>query len=378
MAGIGTNSIHAADKLSRVSDVIQPINVTTTFRYSEDPSTYVKAVDRTYDSIIGDHYYSRLTHPNSEAAEEIIGTITNAKAVAYSSGLASIFAAFTYFNPKTVAIGLGYHGTHGITKIFSKLTNLKQITLQDVAKDPTQLSTGDVIYVETPVNPDGEVFDLEFFGNIAHSRGALLLVDATFAPPPLSDPFKQGADLVIHSATKFFGGHSDLLAGILLTKSDKVKNDLVYERLLLGSTIANLESFLLIRSLKTFELRIRRQSSNATKIVEYLSANQHKFPKLVKISHGSLQKDAFIAKQMPNGHSPIFCIELETEELARSFPSKLEYFHHATSLGGVESLIEWRPISDSTCPVTLLRVSVGVENVEDLIADITKALESIH
>lgn len=379
MTGISTTSIHAADKLSRVSDVVAPINVSTTYKYSDNVNDLVKAADRNPDdSIIGEHVYSRETHPNSEQAEEILGAITGAHAVTYCSGIAAIFAAFTHCNPKTLAIGGGYHGTHGIADVFTKVKDLKQISLEDCKQDPSLLSAGDMVYVETPVNPDGEIFDLELFANIAHSRGASLVVDATFAPPPLLDPFKQGADLVIHSATKFFGGHSDLLAGVVLTKDPKVKNDLVNERVFLGSNIANLESFLLIRSLRTYELRILRQSSNATKIVQFLTANQAKYPKILKIIHGSLQKDAFISKQMPNGDSPVFCIELENEELAKAFPGKLKYFHHATSLGGVESLIEWRPLSDSHCPPNLLRFSVGVENVEDLILDLEQALSSIH
>lgn len=326
---------------------------------------------------MGTPIYSRLTHPNSEQAEELLGAITGADAVLYSSGLASIFAAFTHFHPKVVAIGHGYHGTHGIADIFKRISGLKKVSLSEAS---SQLGKGDVLYLETPVNPDGEVFDIQHYADIAHSRGAVLIVDSTFAPPPLLNPFNQGADMVLHSATKYFGGHSDLLAGVLLTKDPKVKHELLNDRLCLGSNIANLESYLLIRSLRTYELRILKQSSNAAKIVEFLEANRAKYPKITSITHGTIQeaKDAFIAKQHPGGHSPVFALELATEQLAREFPSKLKYFYHATSLGGVESLIEWRAMSEVECSPNLLRVSVGVENVDDLINDLSQALDTIH
>ncbi|KRZ99550.1 uncharacterized protein AC631_04675, partial [Debaryomyces fabryi] len=148
------------------------------------------------------------------------------------------------------------------------------------------------------------------------------------------------------------------------------------DRLALGTNIANLESYLLLRSLRTFELRILRQADNTEKLVKHLVSNRDKYPKLKKIYHSSLQTESFVKKQLPNGYSPVFCIELDNESNAKEFPSKLRYFHHATSLGGVESLIEWRVLSDPGIIPTLLRVSVGAENADDLIADFDKALRS--
>lgn len=373
MTGISTNLIHAADGQSRVTDVVTPINVATTYKYNDENLTKLADLDLSTD-YFRTPVYSRLSHPNSEQVEELIGSITDAHAIAYSSGLGAIFAAFTHLNPSKVAIGKGYHGTHGIADLFTRIKGLTQISIND---DLNQLGKDDVIFLETPVNPDGEVFDIQYYADIAHSKGAKLVIDSTFAPPPLLDPFKFGADLVVHSATKFFGGHSDLLAGILLTKDPKAKFELVSDRVYLGTNIANLESFLLIRSLRTYELRILQQSRNATEIVEFLSKNREKYPNITKITHGSLQTEEFVKKQQPNGHSPVFAIELDSEENAKAFPSKLKYFHHATSLGGVESLIEWRAMSDSSCSPKLLRVSVGIENVKDLIADFQQALDTL-
>lgn len=370
MPGNATKLVHGADELIRVPDVAPPINVSTTFTYPDDPSQWVKAADAT--SIWGERpIYSRLSHPNSELVEQTISSRVGSYVVAYSSGLSAFNAAITHFNPKVLAIGHGYHGVTGIADIWTRNHGLKQISLED---DFSQLNKGDLVHVETPINPLGTVYDLETLSRKAHERGAFVLVDATFGPPPLQDPFKHGADMVMHSATKYFGGHSDLLAGLLFVKDKKTRDQLVEDRVYLGTNIANLESALLLRSLKTYELRVSKQSQSATAIVSYLAEHQKEIPHLKKIYHGSLQKDDFVAKQLVGGHSPVFAIEVDSEEFAKNLPGKLNYFYHATSLGGVESLIEWRALSDPTCPTTLLRVSIGVEDVEDLKQDLFQAL----
>lgn len=372
MTNLSTNSIHGADHLARVPDVIPPINITTTFRYSNNPEELTKAVDIDQNKSNDNYVYSRISHPNALMLEETLAKMTGYNAVCYSSGLAAFFASITYFNPKVVSIGQGYHGCHGILDIFKKNNGLEIIGLED---NLDRLNKGDIIHLETPVNPDGTNFNIRHFADMAHKRGALLMVDATLAPPPLMDPFAYGADIVIHSATKYFGGHSDLLAGITLTKDANIGKELRSQRLFIGTNISSLEASLLLRSLKTFELRILKQSENASKIVKFLHDNILKYPIMTKISHGSLQNDEYIKYQMPNGHSPVFSIVFSDENVAKSFPSKLKYFLHATSLGGVESLVEWRAMSDKSVDPCLLRFSVGVEDVEDLIDDLENAMK---
>lgn len=380
MAGLSTNLVHADDSLERVPDVVQPINITTTFKYSDDPEELViaKEIDDTKIST-GRPVYSRLSHPNSTKCEEVLSTLLNGHVVIYNSGLSAFFAALTYYAPKVLSIGNGYHGCHGIANIFTRLNGLKQVTL-DVNEIDQHIGKGDVIHLETPVNPEGIAFDIKFFADKAHSKGAFLIVDATFAPPPLQDPFLHGADMVLHSATKYFGGHSDLLAGCLVTKDPEVKYQLVRDRVYLGTNIGNLESYLLLRSLRTYEMRILKQSENATKLVKYLADNIDKYSALEKVYHASLEVDEkpFIKEQLSGGFPPVFSIIVKDPSVARQLPSKLKYFHHATSLGGVESLIEWRAMSDSKVIETLLRVSCGVENVEDMIADFDQALSSFN
>lgn len=372
MTGISTNSINADHVLNRVTDVVAPINVTTTFRYPDDPNDLLAATDRvdgfgnTEDAPI----YSRLGHPNSSRVEKVLGSIIGGECVVYNSGLSAFFAAIMHFNPKTVAIGDGYHGCHGILNLLQRNYNIKVVTLDQL----DQLSKGDLIHIETPENPYSLVHDLSYYVKKAKEIGAFTLCDATFAPPPLSNPFDFDVDMIMHSATKYFGGHSDLLAGCLVTKNPATKTKLLDDRVYLGTNIANLEAYLLLRSLRTYELRINKQSENATQIVKFLSENKASYPSLAVIHHSSLQKDGFVAKQMVGGHSPVFSIELSSPEKAKSLPSKLQFFQHATSLGGVESLIEWRAVTDANARKTLLRVSCGVENVEDLIADLDRAL----
>ena len=288
-------------------------------------------------------------------------------------------------NPKRIAIGDGYHGCHGVIALLSKLTGLKQLPL-----DSDELQPGDVIHVETPLNPTGEARNLAFYAERAQKFGAFLTVDATFGPPPLQDPFNYGVDVIMHSGTKYFGGHSDLLCGVLAVNpkhSDWIK-EMRLERLVLGSVMGSLEGWLGIRSLRTLELRVTRQSSTATALVSWLAEQKKDTSTAVgalveRIQHASLQEeaaveDSWLRKQMPGGYGPVFSFYLKDGELAKRLPSKLNLFHHATSLGGVESLIEWRAMTDPNVDKRLLRVSIGVEGLEDLKHDIVQGLEALR
>lgn len=366
MVSIATLGIHGANEHLRVSDVTPPINISTTYRYDSDPAKLKKASE--IEGLGEDVVYSRLSHHTGILVEETIGAITKSHAVIYSSGLGAFNAAMVHLNPKKLFIGQAYHGCHGIADILTRNYGLKQLPLDAL----DQLAEGDVIHIETPVNPNSWCFDIKHFADIAHAKGAKLLVDSTFAP--LQDAFEFGADMVMHSATKYFGGHSDLLAGLLLTKDPEVKKCLQLDRIYLGTNIGNLEASLLFRSLKTFELRVRKQSESATAIVNYLVENKSSLKALEEVHHSSLQTEDFVAKQLNGCHSPTFSIIVDSEETARRLPSRLKYFFHATSLGGAESLIEWRCMSDTTAPPGLLRISVGLENVEELIEDLSQAL----
>ena len=146
--------------------------------------------------------YSRESSGNPTRLEAILSSLLKAPCLTYSSGLAAIHAAYTLLNPKQVAIGDGYHGTHGVLNIHTRQTGCKQLPLDCKAEE---LSVGDLICLETPINPTGNAFNIAQYAEKAHSRGAYLMVDSTFAPPPLQDPFRWGADIVMHSGTKYIG-----------------------------------------------------------------------------------------------------------------------------------------------------------------------------
>ncbi|KAL2824818.1 hypothetical protein BDW59DRAFT_172734 [Aspergillus cavernicola] len=333
------------------------------------------------------HIYSRLSAPNPTRFEAILSSLLNGEAISYSSGLSALHAALVLLNPGRIAIGNGYHGCHGVIDMFSRLTGLQQLDLDCPAE---QLEAGDVIHLETPVNPEGTSFNIEAYAKKAHSRGAFLIVDGTFAPPPLQDPFQWGADLVMHSGSKYFGGHSDVLCGVLATQNKDWARKLFQDRLFLGSVMGNMESWLGVRSMRTLEVRVQRLSQNATNLVSWLhNALQVQSPApgsdeeatqkaLGQIFHSSLQKEdeSWLQQQMPNGFGPVFSITMKEEDYARKLPSKLAFFQHATSLGGVESLIEWRTMSDKTVDRRLLRISIGLENWEDLRWDLVNAIEN--
>ena len=249
-----------------------------------------------------------------------------------------------------------------------------------------ELGTGDVVHLETPVNPTGEAFWIEKFARKAHARGAFLLVDATFGPPGLQDPFAWGADVVMHAGTKYLGGHSDLLCGVLASRKEGWVEGLKEERTYLGSVMGSLEGWLGARSVRTLEVRVQRQSSNCQQLVSWLccmlkgaEGGEMIRETVEKVQHASLQNEdmAWLRDQMPNGYGPVFAMIMKNENLARRLPSKLKLFHHATSLGGVESLIEWRAMSDKTVDTRLLRISVGIEHWEDLRDDLMGGFKAL-
>ncbi|KAJ5658953.1 hypothetical protein N7507_005404 [Penicillium longicatenatum] len=387
--GTSTRSLHADDALNVVTDVAPPMHLATTFRYSDDPAKLFPVADLSDSGLAAtSHIYSRASAPNPTRFETILSALLNGTAISYSSGLSALHAALTLLNPRRISVGEGYHGCHGVIALFTRLTGLQKLPL-DCPAD--QLEAGDVILLETPLNPKGTAYDIASYAQKAHSRGAYIIVDGTFAPPGLQDPFLWGADLVMHSGSKYFGGHSDVLCGVLATQNEQWSKQLFNDRVFLGSVMGNMESWLGVRSLRTLEVRVQRQSENTTKIVQWLATAlkaPHPAPGsdeaavqsvLGEVFHASLQDGGeWLKKQMPNGFGPVFSICMKEEDLAKTLPSKLHFFQHATSLGGVESLIEWRTMSDATVDRKLLRISIGLENWEDLRNDLVRAFQELR
>ncbi|KAM6486667.1 cystathionine gamma-synthase [Trichoderma sp. SZMC 28011] len=383
---LATRAVHADANVDSHPAVAPALHTSTTYRFADDPDELVPFKDLDPERALGSHAYARYTSPNMVRFEAVLTSILGGPALTYSSGLAAFHAILVLLNPRRIAIGEGYHGCHGVIKMVSRMTGLEALPLDC---DASELQPGDIIHVETPLNPTGEAINLQHYADKAHKAGAFLTVDATFGPPPLQNPFDFGADIVLHSGTKYFGGHSDMLCGILAVhpKHDfllKLHSDRVY----LGSVAGNMESWLGMRSLRTLELRVTRQSATATALVTWLhdqlqdsSSTVHRV--VEQVHHASLQaeateEDSWLRKQMPNGYGPVFSMTLKDANLAKRLPSKLRLFQHATSLGGVESLIEWRAMTNTSIDQRLVRLSVGVEALEDLTRDLQQGLEALN
>ncbi|KJZ76688.1 hypothetical protein HIM_04024 [Hirsutella minnesotensis 3608] len=383
---MSSRTVHADDGIAAHRAVAPAMHVSTTFRYADDPSKLMPEDNIDPLAPNDSHVYSRHSAPNCARLEAVLSSILGGPSITYSSGLSAFHAMLVRINPRRIAIGDGYHGCHAVIKVLARLTGLKQLPLDC---DPSELGPGDVVHVETPLNPVGEARDLQFYADKARKAGAYLTVDATFAPPPLLDPFAFGADVIMHSGTKYFGGHSDMLCGVLAVRPglDWI-GDLRGDRAVIGSVMGSFEGWLGLRSLRTLELRVMRQSATATALVSWLASQVGDSSSAVgavveRVQHASLQPEAsqegsWLRKQMPRGYGPVFAIMLKDEDTARRLPSRLRLFHHATSLGGVESLIEWRAMSDSTVDKRLMRLSIGVEALEDLQEDLRQGFESLR
>ncbi|KAJ8523464.1 hypothetical protein ONZ45_g55 [Pleurotus djamor] len=317
------------------------------------------------------HMYSRYTQQVSTRAEHILSQVN----------------ALVFFKPKRIAITGGYHGCHQTIAVYAKSRGV-DIPIIDLDAD---FQSGDLCWLETPLNPTGESRDISYYADKAHVVGAKLLVDSTFGPPPLQYPFEFGADCILHSATKYFGGHSDMLGGILVVKTEAEWNTLHTDRTYLGNMMGSLEAWLLLRSLRTLHLRVPRQSETATKLAHWLKAAAVPAGRSVdgipggvieQVWHSSFQgtdtRGFNPAQQMTGGWNATFSLILHHSEHAALLPHTVKYFVPATSLGGVESLMEQRVQSDPGADPRLIRISVGVEDLEDLKSDLRQAFQVIH
>ncbi|GMF03735.1 unnamed protein product [Ambrosiozyma monospora] len=218
----------------------------------------------------------------------------------------------SYLNPQKICINnSGYQGTHQVIKLLSKLTGLEKLTLDQISSLPPK----SVVLIESPMNPEGYALDIKKYADMAHERQSYLVVDSTLAPPPLQFPFKHGADYIVYSAVKYLAGVSDLSAGFIVSKVKQDKVGLHQERASLGTNIANFDSFLLLRSLRTYKMRILTQCNNTKKVIHYLSSNLKKYDILItKLHHSSLQLNKFVKKQLNGYYNPVFAIEFKAKK----------------------------------------------------------------
>ncbi|MCZ6861351.1 MAG: aminotransferase class I/II-fold pyridoxal phosphate-dependent enzyme [Alphaproteobacteria bacterium] len=345
-------------------------------------TTYLRDPDGGYRS---GRIYTRADNPSFDLPEAMITTLEGgAGSLVYSSGMAAATAVFMNLQPgdHVIAPNIMYWGLRNWLKTSAIEWGLdvdfvdgedSEAFAKCLRKDQTK-----IVWIETPANPTWAISDIAAIAEIAHSAGARLAVDSTVATPVLTRPIEHGADIVMHSATKYLNGHSDVLAGTLTTaQSDDFWERLVNRRASAGATLGPFEAWLLVRGMRTLYLRVERACRTAQRLAEHFSGHA----KISRVYYPGLPGHPghdIAARQMTGGFGGMLSVSVEGGmKAAVAVAAKTKLWHRATSLGGVESLIEHRASiegPDSPVPPDLLRLSVGIEDPDDLIADLEQAL----
>ena len=377
-SGFTTRAIHVAQEPEPVTGaVITPIYQTSTYAQSD----------------IGEHRgyeYSRTDNPTREVVERVLASLEGAShGLAFASGMAAEATIMHLLKSGDhVVAGDDLYG--GTYRLFTRV--LENYGLHFTYVDPSEPDQvreamrpeTRMVWIESPTNPLLKVVDIRAVAGIARGAGATLVVDNTFATPYFQQPLALGADIVVHSATKYLGGHSDLVMGMLATYSDEIHEALKFHQNAVGGVPGPFDSWLLLRGLKTLALRMARHECNALAVARFLQGR----PQVRQVIYPGLREHPqheLAARQM-SGFSGIVTLELEGgEPAARQFLKKTQLFLTAESLGGVESLADHPAImTHASVPAELrdaagitgglIRLSVGIEDEEDLIADVQRAL----
>jgi len=371
----------AAQALGWVDEVTHaispPIHASTTF---------VRDADNQYRN---GRVYARADNPAFDQAEQLIARLEGGSHGAlFASGMAAATAVFQALAPgdHVLAPQVMYWSLRNWLTGFATRWGLQVelIDMTDPAAVRAALRPGKtkLVWIETPANPLWSITDIEATAALAHAAGARVAVDSTVATPVLTRPLAIGADLVMHAATKYLNGHSDLLAGVLVTKADDEHWQRVKAvRAQVGGTLGSFESWLLLRGLRTLYLRVRCASASAQRIAEHFAGHRH----VQAVLYPGLRDapgHAVAARQMHGGFGGMLSLRAKGGEAAAvATAAHVQLWKRATSLGGTESLIEHRASVEGTgtpAPADLLRLSVGIEHADDLIADLEQALARAH
>jgi cystathionine beta-lyase len=343
---------------------------------------------------VGNHKgyeYSRTQNPTRHALEKNIAAIENGKyGACFGSGLAAIDCVLKMLNPGDEVISTNdlYGGSYRIFKtIFEKYGIIFHfVNMQDVDAVAALVNENTkMIWVETPTNPMMNIVDIEAMAKISKAAGAMLCVDNTFATPYLQNPLDLGADVVMHSVTKYLGGHSDVVMGALVCSDENIANEMYRIQNSSGAVTAPMDSFLVLRGIKTLHLRVQRHCENGEKVARFLASH----PKIDKVYWPGFEThpNHEVAKRQMRGFGGMISFNLKGNQFedALNIVKKVEIFALAESLGGVESLIGHpatmthasipKDVREQSGVVdSLIRLSVGIEDADDLIADLTQAL----
>lgn len=309
--------------------------------------------------------YRRSEHPTTDRLEAVLGSLEGGHAVVLPSGMAAAALILRQLRPKRLALPMDlYHGIGAIAADEESHGTLELVP-------PEALEEGDVWWIETPSNPRLQITEIAAVAREASQRGVVTVVDSTFGTPVLQKPLALGADVVMHSSTKFIGGHSDAMGGVVVVGDPGLAETLRYRRMVDGATPGSLDVWLSLRGVRTLPLRVHRQAATALEVARYLEG---KVPMVWYPGLASHPGHAVAQLQM-RAFGAILSMELADAEAAETAVKRLRLFRQATSLGGVESLAEWRRSVNPAAPEGLIRLSIGLEAPQDLIGDLAQALD---
>jgi cystathionine gamma-synthase len=329
----------------------------------------------------GEHVYGRNANPNWSALEDVLGELEGGRALVFSSGMGAIGAAFERV-PVGASVVMPFDAYHGARKFVYEAAARDRLSYKeiDVSRTDEVLEAcrgANLLWLESPTNPLMNVADIAALAAGAHEQGASVVVDSTFATPLLQQPLDLGADLVVHSATKYISGHSDVLVGAVVTRDDRAYDELLELRTLYGSIAGPMETWLALRGLRTLPLRLERAQSNAGELARRLDAH----PTVNRVRYPGLPDDPGheVAARQMNGFGGMVCFEVDDAEVADRITGSLRVIVDATSLGGLETTIDRRSRyrGEEAVPEGLLRLNVGCEHLEDLWEDLRRSLDVI-
>jgi len=376
-----TKTIHGGQHHEKVTGAVMPPVFQT--------STYVQSSP---GKPVGDYEYSRAANPTRTALEEALASIENgARGLAFSSGLAATDCLLRMFKAGDEIIAMDdlYGGTYRLFTRLYKDSGIKFhfVDMNDLEKFQSLINENTKsVWVETPTNPLMKLADIAAIAQITKKHNILFAVDNTFATPYLQKPLDLGADIVMHSATKYLGGHSDVIAGALIIKDKALGEELHFKQFATGATLGPMDSFLVLRGIKTLHLRVQRHCENGEKVAAYLDNH----PLVERVYYPGLASHPFheIAKKQMSGFGGMvtFTFKSGKKEDAIKFLENLKVFTLAESLGGVESLANHPALmTHASIPEDkrkevgisddLVRLSVGIEDIEDLLADLEQAFK---
>jgi cystathionine gamma-synthase len=332
----------------------------------------------------GDRGYGRWGNPSWEALEQTAGALEGGQALSFSAGMAAVAAVLDLI-PLGGTVLLPFGAYSGTTQLARELEakgvlTVREVPVADLAAVRAELARGaDLMVIESPTNPLLEVADLRAVADAARAAGVLLAVDNTFATPLLQRPLDLGAQIVIHSATKYLSGHTDAILGLTVTTQPEIAARLRGYRTLRGAVPGPFEAWLVLRGIRTLAVRVERAGANAAELARRLTNH----PAVERVRHPSLPTDPGhrLARAQMTGFGAVVSFEVRGDAAAaEQVCSSTRLWVHTTSLGGVESTLERRrrhAAESPTVPESLLRLSVGIEDVEDLWRDLDAALRVI-